>query len=144
MSASDGAYNFTPAEISRYYAARVPHLKQRLAAEWRGPCPIHSGKDDNFAVNAATGQAFCQSQCGRGWDILSLEMEISGHSDFATAKSAVFEIVGRDQSPNGNRRARIFTTYDYRDETGETLYQVCRMEPKDRSEERRVGKERRS
>jgi len=59
----------TPGEVSRYYAARVPHLKQRRATEWRGPCPIHHGKDDNFAVEPSSGLWFCHSSCGRGEDV---------------------------------------------------------------------------
>ena len=44
----------TPSEVSTYYAARMPRLNQR-AREWRGPCLIHGGKDDNFSVNAKNG-----------------------------------------------------------------------------------------
>ena len=32
----NGTIQFTLGEVSTYYAARVPHLKQRRAAEWRG------------------------------------------------------------------------------------------------------------
>jgi len=46
--------NLTPSEIASYYTVRVPHLNQR-GREWRGPCPIHDGKDDNFSVNAENG-----------------------------------------------------------------------------------------
>jgi hypothetical protein len=47
---------FTPGEVASYYAARVPYLKQRRAAEWRGACLIHHGKNDNFAVEPDTGR----------------------------------------------------------------------------------------
>lgn len=90
----DSPIRFTPAEVSSYYAARVPHLKQRRAAEWRGPCPIHDGKDDNFAVEPATGRWFCHSTCGRGGDILELEEALTG-GDFPTWKAEVFRLVGR-------------------------------------------------
>ena len=79
---------FTPDEVSAYYAERVPHLKQSQAAEWRGPCPIHHGKKDNFAVNPVNGVWFCHSECGRGGDILKLEEELTG-SDFPTCKAKV-------------------------------------------------------
>jgi hypothetical protein len=104
---------FTPGQVSIYYAARVSKLKQR-GREWRGPCPIHSrdGRqhDDNFAVKSQTGEAFCHSVCGRGWDIIALEMELTG-ADFRTAKAAVFRLVGRvepDYRRNGNRTNRNF------------------------------------
>jgi hypothetical protein len=31
---ADSAITFSPGEVSTYYAAQVPHLKQRPAAEW--------------------------------------------------------------------------------------------------------------
>ena len=33
--------SMTPAEVSGYYSARVPHLQQRRGAGWGGPCTIH-------------------------------------------------------------------------------------------------------
>src|SRR5262245_14675760 len=85
---------FTPGEVSRYYTARMPDLKQKRAAEWRGACKIHRGKNDSFSVESATGRWFCHSTCGRGGDIIDLEMALTG-VDFKAAKSEVFRLVGR-------------------------------------------------
>ncbi len=101
----NGTVQFTPGEVSTYYAARVPHLKQRRAREWRGACPIHQGKNENFAVEPDTGRWFCHSTCGRGGDILELEAALSG-GDFPTRKAEVFRLVGRiepDYRRNGTR-----------------------------------------
>ena len=103
MAAS--AITFTSGEVSTYYAARVPHLKKRRAAEWRGACPIHQGKNDSFAVEPDTGRWFCHSTCGRGGDILELEAALTG-GDFPTRKAEVFRLVGRiepDYRHNGTR-----------------------------------------
>jgi DNA primase len=102
---SDSAITFTLGEISSYYAARVPHLKQRSAAQWRGACPIHHGKDDNFAVEPATGRWFCHSTCGRGGDILELEEALTGR-DFPTRKAEVFWLVGRTEPERERHGAR--------------------------------------
>lgn len=130
---ADSAITFTSAEVSTYYAARVPHLKQRRAAEWRGPCPIHNGEDDNFAVDPKTGRWYCHSTCGRGGDTLSLEEALNG-VDFRTAKTEVFRLVRRTEFSNGKlgrtSTAQIVATYAYTDEQGELLYQVVRTEPK--------------
>src|SRR5262245_40526147 len=91
----DSAITFTPAEVSAYYAARVLHLNQRRAAEWRGACPIHRGKNDSFAVEPDTGRWFCHSTCGRGGDILDLEAALAG-GDFPTRKAEVFRLMGRE------------------------------------------------
>ena len=115
---------FSPSEVRIYYTARVPSLKITSQREWRGPCPVHSGKDPNFAVNAETGLAQCHSQCGgRGWDIVSLEQELSG-LDFVRAKERVFDLVGRPRVPWEERNTEAL--YDYVDATGKLVYQVVR------------------
>jgi hypothetical protein len=145
----NGPVQFTPGEVSAYYAARVPHLKQKRAAEWRGACPIHHGKDHNFAVEPDTGRWFCHSTCGRGGDILELEAALAG-GDFATRKAEVFRLVGRlepeyrhkDSRTNGNSAGtslskpskatgtvgtwREVARYPYRDRDGNLLFEVIR------------------
>jgi putative DNA primase/helicase len=83
----------TPSEIATYYAARIPRLNQR-GREWRGPCPIHDGKDDNFSVNAENGTWYCHSACGRGGSAYDLEMALT-NADFRAAAQEVRRIVGR-------------------------------------------------
>ena len=85
---------FTPDEVAAYYATRVPGLKQTQSSELRGPCPLHAGKGDNFAVQRQTGLWFCHSGCQRGGDIILLERELTG-AHFKTARDEVFRIVGR-------------------------------------------------
>ena len=97
--------DFNPSEVARYFQVRLPDLPQR-GPEGRIPCPVHMGKNKNFAVNLETGQSICHSDCGRGWDILSLEQELTG-ADFTKAKAEVFEIVGR---VHGNGRPAIIGT----------------------------------
>jgi KaiC/GvpD/RAD55 family RecA-like ATPase len=118
---------FTSAEVRAYYAARVPGVRITSQREWRGPCPVHQGKRDSFAVNAETGLAQCHSECARGWDVVSLEMELSGIG-FAQAKERVYDIVGRPKVPYEERD--IEATYDYRDENGVPRYQVVRKHGK--------------
>ena len=127
---------FTPAEVRIYYAVRVPSLKITNQREWRGPCPVHCGKDPNFAVSAETGLALCHSQCGRGWDILSLEQELSG-LDFPRAKDRVWEILGRPKVPWEERNVQAI--YDYTDEVGTLLYQVLRYYGKEFKQRRPSG-----
>jgi hypothetical protein len=90
---SESNLEFTPNEVSIYYAARVPALNQR-GSELRGPCPIHQGHGENFAVESDTGRWYCHSRCGKGGDILDLEMALTG-VDFKTAKSDVYQLIGR-------------------------------------------------
>jgi putative DNA primase/helicase len=142
---------FTPSEVSVYYSARVSQLQQRRAAEWRGPCPLHKGKDDNLTVESDTGRWFCHSRCGRGGDILELERALTG-ADFPICKAEVFRIVGRGEpddrsytiTANHNLTSTIASKptkptaradewreierYSYTDENGKLLYEVVRRE----------------
>jgi uncharacterized protein (DUF927 family)/5S rRNA maturation endonuclease (ribonuclease M5) len=131
---ADSQITFTRAEISLYYASRVPKLKQARGGESRGPCPIHQGKDDNFAVKLGTGEWFCHSVCGRGGSLIDLEMELSG-AGFKTAKAEVFRLMGRAPAVSGDGRRRpkpprIVAVYGYTDEEARLLFEVVRMEPK--------------
>jgi hypothetical protein len=128
---------FTEGQIERYVHARMPGIKKQ-GGEFRGACPVHQGKRDSFAVNTQTGMAQCFSQCGRGWDLIGLEMELTG-SDFKAALASVESLVG---TVNGARRdtlGNIIAEYDYRDENGELLYQVVRFDPKDFRQRRPDG-----
>src|ERR1035438_10319185 len=126
---------YSAADIARYYAVRMPSLKQR-GKEWRGPCPIHKGTRDSFAVNPGTGMACCHSACGRGWDIIALEEELGGKA-FAGAKADVYAILGRNVEEHKQSVKReekwgpVDKVYDYVDENGALRYQVVRhREPK--------------
>jgi putative DNA primase/helicase len=146
---ADSAITFTSGEVSTYYMVRVPHLKQGRSTEWRGACPIHRGKNDNFAVEPDTGRWFCHSTCGRGGDILELEAALSG-ADFPTRKAEVFRLVGRvepEYRHNGIRTngglartipskptkagstagmRREVARYPYNDRHGHLLFEVVR------------------
>jgi hypothetical protein len=125
---------FTPAEIARYYDYRTPKMR-RQGGERRGPCPLHQGTRDSFAVNEQTGDWYCHSQCGRGGSVISFEMELTGLS-FADAAAEVRAIVGRVEKP---RSCRIAAEYDYSDEEGRLLFQCVRHEPKGFSQRRPDG-----
>ena len=136
--------SFTRNEVETYYAIRVPKLKLAQVGERRGPCPLHNGNDDNFAVNPETGLWYCHSVCGRGGGILALEQALTG-ADFKTAKAEAFRIVGRTETPNGahgrcSAPSRIAATYDYTDESETLLYQSVRFDPKDFKQRKPNGK----
>lgn len=124
---------FNLSEVRAYYSVRVPKLKWVDVKELRCPCPVHGGTGLNFTVKTETGMGFCHSSCGKGWDILGLEMALSGR-DFITSKAAVWEIMGRQKIAYSDRD--IEATYDYTDSTGKLLYQVVRKAGKKFSQRR--------
>jgi putative DNA primase/helicase len=75
--------------------------------------------------------------------MIGLEQELVGTA-FAIARDAIFGIVGRPETQNGNRRRasmrpRIVAAYDYTDEGEHLLHQTVRMEPKDFKQRRPYG-----
>jgi len=118
---------FTPGEVETYYRHLFPKINTS-GREWRMACPVHNGTDLNFVVDPQSGLAICHSQCGRGWDIIALEMEIH-HKEFGSAKDDVFRIIGRPIVPFEEKN--LEAVYDYVDETGKTLYQVLRYHGKE-------------
>ncbi|MBK8742696.1 MAG: hypothetical protein IPM02_25845 [Betaproteobacteria bacterium] len=114
--------DFDAHEIATYYRERAPKVPQR-GKDWRGPCPVHNGDGDNFSVDPDTGMAYCFTQCGRGWDILGLEQDLTG-ANFPEAKLTVFRLVGRPDPPQ--REAEFDEAYDYTDEAGHLLFQSVR------------------
>lgn len=73
-------------------------LLKRVGHEWRGSCPLHHGKDANFAVNPDTGHWFCHSQCQEGGDILDFVRKQQGF-DFPAALAHVAEWAGVHHPP---------------------------------------------
>ena len=107
LSTNRLTFNPTPVEVAAYYAARIADLKQRDSGEWRGRCPIHLGDRDSFAVNPKTGEWYCHSECGRGGDMINLEMELSA-TDFKSAKAAVLLMTGRVNRTASKRLKKAF------------------------------------
>jgi predicted P-loop ATPase len=125
---------FSSSEIACYYEIRAPRIR-RVGKEWRGPCPLHDGEHDSFAVNSDTGDWFCHSRCGRGGSLIGLEVEFSG-KPFAEAATDVRALVGRLEQ---RRKGSIVETYNYEDEDGKLLFQCLRYEPKSFSQRRPDG-----
>lgn len=101
------SFEFTPWEIWSYYAPLLPQNGQRGKAEYRGPCPVHKGRNNNFVVEAETGLSFCFSKCNRGWDMIGLDQELFG-GDFKTARQRVFAAVVRQwHEPSAAELARL-------------------------------------
>jgi DNA primase len=69
------------------------HTKlRRTGGSWRGPCPLHGGKNPNFSVTPDKGFYHCFT-CGESGDVFTFLNKVSG-MDFLTAVRAVAERSG--------------------------------------------------
>lgn len=99
---------------------RLPHARKVGTGGWVGRCPTHEDHHPSLSVSAGVDGkvlVLCRAGC---------------------ETNAVVEALGltmADLFPKAERAMRghqmIVETYDYRDEAGALLYQVCRLEPKD-------------
>jgi hypothetical protein len=98
----------SPSEVSIFYALRVPDLRQR-GRWWRGRCPAHQGTHPNFTVDPETGFWRCWSRCGRGGDIITLEVALTS-ATWPEAVAAVGRIIGRSliNRPAAHAERRAF------------------------------------
>jgi DNA primase len=131
--------SLTTSDIDAVLRAFVPRLDafEQTGDELRGPCPIHDGARESFSINVATGAWFCFSECNRGGGLADLVSLLSNCS-LSNALAEIDKILGR--SPNAKAEQRIVTEYSYQDESGNTLYQCLRYDPKGFKQRRPDGK----
>ena len=121
-----------------FYARYLPDLKKNGKGHV-ALCPFHDDKSPSLSINPETGQYFCHG-CGKKGDLFHFYAKIN---DLDTRRDfgKILQGIIKDFGIKGEARpkARVVKTYDYTDEKGELLYQVCRMRPKDFRQRRPDG-----
>lgn len=76
------------------------NFTSRGSRYWRGPCPLHGGKDPNFSVDSQTLRWTCFSHCGAGGvlDFLNGGKPSRG-ADFVELVKKAADLAGVDASP---------------------------------------------
>lgn len=127
-----------------FYLSELPSLKFNGQGpdEGKALCPFHADQEPSLSVNVASGKWYCHA-CGEGGDVFTFLQKRFSLS-FPEAVTAAAERAGMDPrkaSTKSNKApAKVVETYDYSDENGELLFQVCRMEPKSFFQRRPDGK----
>ncbi len=113
-------------DFNAFYREYMPSLTGGPQAAAHCPFPEHEDRRASFSVNLDTGLYNCHG-CGRKGDVFTFYQDLKG-VDFKKALKEIAESVRLTES-KGERR--LIKTYDYCEEKGDLLYQVCRFEPKD-------------
>lgn len=104
------------------FLARFDHVKV-VGGQWLVNCPAHADRQASLAVREGRdGRVLLHCHAGCSSPRILAAMGLAPADLFTSAVHS---------APTARPpTARIVTTYDYRDEHGELLYQVVRLEPK--------------
>lgn len=106
-------------------------------------CPFPAGhnnadKKPSFTYSNENGKYFCQG-CGKKGDFLHFYAKIHGFDTGRHFPKILRGIANDFGIPWQEQKFRIAREYEYTDSTGNPLFQVCRMEPKDFRQRRPDG-----
>lgn len=97
---------------------------------WLACCPAHDDQNPSLSIGVGDGGRIlvkCHACCATEVVVSAMGLKLA---DLSTG----------DPKHNGKPRPRVVATYDYHDESGVLLFQVCRFEPKDFRQRRPDGK----
>lgn len=69
------------------------------------PCPIHGGKNSNFAIDTEKNIATCFSKCNKTWNVIDLTMQIH-NIDFKEALALIERDFGVNNGNNSIKRKK--------------------------------------
>lgn len=97
--------------------------------EFVGLCPFHKEKTPSLKVTPSKGLFTCFG-CNAGGDAIDFVRKLK-RVDFKTATNMIADITGKQLPTTKTEplKPQIVATYQYRDERGDLLYEVCRLEP---------------
>lgn len=124
---------------NQFYSKYLPKVKHIGGDEYIALCPFHDDTKPSFNFNKVKGTYFCHG-CGKKGDFIHFYAKLHGldtRRDFGKILNSIASDFG---IPVEKTQAKIISTYDYVDETGNLLFQVCRMDPKEFRQRRPNGK----
>jgi len=115
-----------------FYAQYLPTVRRIGGNEYRARCPFPGHEDENpsFNFNNQTGQ-YCCHGCGRRGDAIHFYAKINDLNTKRDFPKILNGIASDFNIPMESTKKRLIRTYDYTDAQGQTLFQVCRFEPKE-------------
>lgn len=110
-------------------------VKQIGPDNWMAVCPAHEDRRASLALKMVDGKLlmYCHAKCDTRDVLAALGMRSVAELAVMFGGPVKIEPLPFECSRKrrgGGKRGELVQTYDYTDETGKLLYQVCRMEPK--------------
>lgn len=100
--------------------------------EFKAKCPFHPDSKPSLNFSSKTGKFMCHGCHAKG-DILTFYAKLKDldpANDFPGILQGIAEEFGIDGQGTPPEKLKIVKTYDYTDEGGNLLFQVCRLDPK--------------
>lgn len=100
--------------------------------EFKAKCPFHPDSKPSLNFNSKNGKFMCHG-CKASGDILTFYAKLKDldpANDFSGILQGIAEEFGIDGQGTPPEKLKIVKTYDYTDEGGNLLFQVCRLDPK--------------
>ncbi len=118
------------------YAKELGRLKNGRGDQAMARCPFHGDTTPSLSVNLQSGLWKCFG-CEAGGDVFAFIQKKYG-TDFRGALALLAQEAGVDFKGNGQRQRKgggkakrqIVQKYNYHDEEGNLIFQVCRTEPR--------------
>ncbi|MBA7526676.1 DNA primase [subsurface metagenome] len=124
---------------NEFYEFYLPGLKKAGKDEFMALCPFHKDSNPSLSINKVTGRYFCHG-CGSKGDHLTFYARLKKlgiRKDFRKILAGCASDFGISQD---RKKPKVVKAYDYHDEAGQLLFQVCRMKPKSFMQRRPDGK----
>jgi len=134
----DNIQNFFKGSYRTFYEKYLPEAKQIGGDEYQALCPFHEDTQPSLNFNDQKGTYFCHG-CGKKGHAFHFYAKLNGLDTKRDFPKILKGIAADFGIPGEQTKSRILKTYDYPDEAGNLLFQVCRMDPKDFRQRHRNG-----
>jgi len=127
-------------DFKKFYEKFFHGIKeQSFNSEFKAICPFHRDSSPSFSFSNETGQFYCHGCKAKG-DIFDFYAKIKNPDSKKDFKQILNGIAEEFGIPWKEQKGTIVKTYDYKNEQGKLLFQVCRFEPKDFRQRQPDGK----
>jgi hypothetical protein len=122
----------------QFYEKYLVNVKKIGGQEYQAICPFHDDKRPSFNFNNETGAYFCHGCAKKGgiFHFYAKTHSLDDRKDFPKVLNGIASDFGITIE---QEKSRLIKTYDYTDQEGNLLFQVCRYEPKDFKQRRPNG-----